>query len=294
MVFAWQGWRIEMPQRWSPVRLEGSYDEGYALICDIQRPRFGLRWKRAGKRLDAGAWTRKTMIAEVGRLAADEAVDDSGRDAGGWEAGRLYIEPQPPGRDVWAALSPTSGRTVELVYHAHRRDRILQQRLLPALADQSPGVMEWSVFDLSCRAPAGLELVAQRLNAGDLSLTFGDGRKAMASVRQIALASLALKRQPLEKWLVQQVRLRSKYYRAVGVVESDPDTTGLLRQASRTRLRWKWQWWVAPGFVTLARHDRQRDRLVLIDATSESLAMELLQSVAWAGGCEATGEDEDN
>lgn len=293
MVFAWQGWRIEMPERWSPVRLEGSYDEGYALISDIQRQRFGLRWKRAGKRLDAAAWTRKTMIAEVGRLAADEAVDHDGSDAIAWQGGRLYIEPKPPGRDVWIALSPTSRRTVELVYHAHRRDRILQQRLLPVLVDQPAGVMEWSVFDLSCRVPAGLELVAQRLNAGDLSLTFGDGKKTMATVRQIALASMAIKRLPLEKWLMQQIALRRKHYRAAGALESDSEKD-LLRQDSRRRLRWTWQWWIAPGFVTLARHDRQRDRLVVIDATSQALATEMLESVAWAGGCGAADQDKDD
>lgn len=291
MVFAWQGWRLEMPSGWSPVRLEGSYDEGYALVADLQRPRFGLRWKRAGTRLDAAAWTRKTMIAEVGRLAADEAVDGAVNGAvdGGvlsspvdWQAGRLYTEPKPPGRDVWLALSPVSRRTVEFVYHAHRRDRILVQRLLPKLVDQPAGVMEWSVFDLSCRSPAHLELIGQRLNAGDLSLTFGDRKKIEVTARQIALASLALKRQTLESWLAGQIDLRRKYYRATGSMETDPPAS-LLRQGSRRRLRWRWKWWIAPGFVTLARHDPVRDRLVVVDATSELLAMQMLDSIAWAG-----------
>ena len=285
MVFAWQGWRLEMPDGWSPVRLEGTYDEGYALVADLQRPRFGLRWKRAGTRLDAAAWTRKTMIAEVGRLAADETVDATLSSPVDWQAGRLYTEPKPPGRDVWLALSPESRRTVEFVYHAHRRDRILVQRLLPRLVDQPAGVMDWSVFDLSCRSPAHLELIGQRLNAGDLSLTFGDRKKIEVTARQIALASLALKRQTLESWLAGQIDLRRKHYRASGPVETDPPA-GLLRQGSRRRLRWRWRWWIAPGFVTLARHDPQRDRLVLIDATSELLAMQMLQSIAWAGAAD--------
>ena len=282
MVFAWQGWRLEMPAGWSPVRLEGTYDEGYALVADLQRPRFGLRWKSAGKRLDAAAWTRKTMIAEVGCLAAGEAVNSSVASPVDWQAGRLYIEPKPPGRDVWVAISPVSRRTVEFVYHAHRRDRILVQRLLPKLVDQPAGVMEWSVFDLSCRSPAHMELIGQRLNAGDLSLTFGDRKKIEVTARQIALASLALKRQTLEDWLTGQIDLRRKHYRAAGAVETDP-AAGMLRQGSRRRLRSRWRWWIAPGFVTLARHDPGRDRLVVIDATSELLAMQMLQSMAWAG-----------
>lgn len=290
MVFAWQGWRLEMPSGWSPVRLEGNYDEGYALVADLQRPRFGLRWKRAGKRLDAAAWTRKTMIAEVGSLAAGEAVDWSVASPVDWQAGRLYTEPKPPGRDVWLALSPVSQRTVEFVHHAHRRDRILVQRLLPALVDQPAGVTDWSVFDLSCRSPAGLELIGQRLNAGDLSLTFGDRKKIEVTARQIALASLALKRQSLQQWLAGQIDMRRKYYCAAGPIETDP-ASGLLRQRSRRRLRWRWRWWIAPGFVTVARHDPQRDRLVVIDATSEPLAMQMLQSIAWAGPAADHAED---
>lgn len=289
MVFAWQGWQLEMPQQWSPLRLEGGFDEGYALIADLNRPRFGLRWKTAGKRLDAATWTRKTMVAEVGQLAADEAADHAPGQAAAWAGGLLYTEPEPPGRDVWLALSRTSGRTVEFVYHAHRRDRILAERLLPTLMDTPRGQTHaWSVFDLSCRSPAGLGLISQRLNAGDLSLTFGDERKTQVTVRQIAVASLSLKRQPLARWLSQQIDSRRKYYQAVGEVETDAGE-GLLRQGSRRRWRWCWRWWMAPGFVTLATHDVQRDRLVIVDATSMELAMESLKTVAWAGGVSPAG-----
>lgn len=289
MVFAWQGWQLEMPRHWSPLRLEGSYDEGYAMVADLHRPRFALRWKRAGKRLDAPAWTRKTMGAEIGRLANEEAVEYVSGVSTDWAGGRLYIEPKPPGRDVWVALSKVSERTVEFVYHAHRRDRILCQRLLPTLRDMPLGQsMDWSVFDLSCRSPAGLVLIDQRLNAGDLSLSFGDRKKTQVTVRQVALASLAVKRQPLEKWLTQQIDARRRYYHAVGVVARQDDT-GLLSQGSRRRWRWCWRWWIAPSFVTLAAHDLDRDRLVIVDATSRELATQMFQSVAWAGDAAGGG-----
>lgn len=294
MVFAWQGWRLEMPRHWSPLRLEGSYDEGYAMVADLHRPRFALRWKKAGKRLNAAAWTRKTMNAEVGRLANDEATGFAPGTAANWAGGRLYIEPKPPGRDVWIALSNVSGRTVEFVYHAHRRDRILSQRLLPTLSDTPAGQdLDWSVFDLSCRSSAGLMLMDQRLNAGDLSLGFGDQKKRQVTVRQIAVASLALKRQPLEKWMAQQIDARRKYYRAVGSAAKE-DGQDLLSQGSRRRRRWCWRWWIAPSFVTLAAHDLQRDRLVIVDATSRELATQMLESIAWAGGADAGGAGPDD
>ena len=292
MVFAWQGWRLEMPRHWSPLRLEGNYDEGSAMVADLHRPRFALRWKRAGKRLNAVTWTRKTMNAEIGRLASDEATDFACGNAADWSGGRLYIEPKPPGRDVWIALSNVSGRTVEFVYHAHRRDRIISQRLLPTLSDSPVGQdMDWSVFDLSCRSPAGLMLMDQRLNSGNLSLSFGDLKKTQVTVQQIAVASLALKRLPLEKWLAQQIVARRKYYRAIGIAAKEEDQD-LLSQGSRRRRRWCWRWWIAPSFVTLAKHDLQRDRLVIVDATSRELATQMLRSVAWAGDAVGGGPDD--
>jgi hypothetical protein len=50
---------------------------------------------------------------------------------------------------------------------------------------------------------------------------------------------------------------------------------------------------MAPGFVTLAQHDQRRDRLVLIDATSDDLALAMLESVAWADGAVAGAGEED-
>ena len=75
----------------------------------------------------------------------------------------------------------------------------------------------WSIFELSCIVPASFRLTGQRLNAGDLSLQFTERRahrdgpprcffRRRLTVRQIAVAELALRRLPLDRWLAEQER----------------------------------------------------------------------------------------
>ena len=40
---AWQGWRVDLPRRWDPVKLEGDASAGHALFADAVR-----RWQAAG------------------------------------------------------------------------------------------------------------------------------------------------------------------------------------------------------------------------------------------------------
>ena len=72
-LLCWQGWQLELPNRWNPTKIEGDYDSGAVMIADLHRPRLGLRWKRAAKKLDKAKWSRKALLDEVGQLAADEA-----------------------------------------------------------------------------------------------------------------------------------------------------------------------------------------------------------------------------
>jgi len=286
MLFAWQGWKIEIQHRWSPLRLEGDYDEGYALIADLQRPRLGLRWKKTRcEPAQAEELSRLALSKEVGVLAAGESSSlPDCRSAGGfamsWEGGRLYTDPQPPGRDVWVAYSRQSSRTVQVVYHAQRRDRQLATRLLPTLCDQDnrqPAV--WAAFELQCTAPAGWTLTRHRLNVGDLSLTFRAQRNEV-TVRQVALASLAINRQPLEKWLLDQCKARRKHYRVLGdpAAYRDDRFEGLQVTSSRRR-RFFLLRYLASSFVTLATVDTARDRLLIVDGTDLPLAQHMLHSI---------------
>src|SRR5277367_4921958 len=107
-VVCWQGWQIEMPRRWDPVKLEGDHAEGYALFADSLRPRLGLRWQtpKRKRKFNPDIAVRLALRNEVGQLAADEARPLAViRGSDPFMTALLYIEPQPPGRDVLSLYS---------------------------------------------------------------------------------------------------------------------------------------------------------------------------------------------
>ena len=280
MILAWQGWKIEIPGRWSPVKIEGDGSTGSLLLADMHRPRLGIRWKEEqGRRFDAAAVVAKTMISEVGALAAAEArpVD---KDSSDWESQILFEDREPPGRDVWVGYSHKSRRLFEVVYHAHHRDRLFRERLLPTLVDY-PDKREWSVFNLSCRITANMSLVRHRLNAGDLGLMFEGTQRQAVTVRQIAVAKLALLRQPMGKWIAEQASWRGNKFKLDQIPDNEANAPRLLRRKIVRRRQFAFMWWLARGYVILACHDEVRDRLILVDATDESLADEVIKSVGW-------------
>src|SRR5207237_1343547 len=125
------------------------YDTGEILIADLERPRLGIRWKKAkGKKFDPATLVRRALRDEVGELAAAEARE---LPAGGDKivASLLYVDPKPPGRDVWTAFSMTSGRLIQIVYHSRKRERLLKEMILPTVSDCNPSAaMPWSIFEL--------------------------------------------------------------------------------------------------------------------------------------------------
>src|SRR5262245_21568757 len=114
-MFAWQGWKISLPDGWNPVKLQGDYARGQALIADAQGPRVGLRWTIVG-RIDPKRWVQKALVDEVGKLAASESLEV---EIEGWQVARTYSDPTPAGRDIFVGRSAISGRMFELVCHAN-------------------------------------------------------------------------------------------------------------------------------------------------------------------------------
>ena len=285
---AWQGWSLDVPADWNPVRIEGGWRSGFVLLADLHKPRLGLRWGAVGgKRFTADIWARSAMRDEVGVIAAKEAKPLA---CGPFEASIHYPEPEPPGRDVWAGFSRTSGRGAELIYHAQQRDNVLADQVVPTLRDGAPDQPQsWSVFDLSCVAPAGMRLKSHLFNAGDLRLAFACARTGRyASIRQIAVAKLALSRMPLANWLADELRSRSLHYAAsTEASEREHQTTdgralcGLCRSLER---RWRsfFMRWIPRELEVAALHDEARDRLVLVQASSRDLLEEVVRSVGCA------------
>lgn len=277
---AWQGWRLSLPGRWDPVKLEGSFDRGTILLADLQRPRLGVRWQSLKKNAVAEEAVERAMRDEVGELATKEScpANPPGDD---WRFGRLYIDPEPPGRDVWVGFSRTTGRLFQVIHHVRRRDRMLVETILPTLADGVEG--DWSIFDLSCRLPAGAKLVKPKLNVGDLALEFEIDRSPI-NVRQIAVASVALTRQPLARWLAAQQSGKSKHYRPIEqpqpiewTIAGQP-MEGLRRALTRRRrhvlLRWK-----PKTLIGIALHDVTRDKLLIVEAVSEDVTRAVAESI---------------
>lgn len=287
MVVAWQGWRMEVPEEWAPARIEGDAQGGYVLLADLHGPRLGIRWKQiaggkaAEKRL--AQEIESALRSEVGLLAAKEAIALA-PPVGDWKNCLLYTENQLPGRDVWVGYSANSRRLLELVYHPAQRDRLLAETVLSSLSDQKPDApMAWSIFDLSCRLPAGWKLQKQRLYAGDMALFFGQGRWQQLTVRQIAVAKMALQRRPLERWVTEQISWHGQYYRPGREDKTTIASDAAWRCFTATRRRrYCWMRWIVPTYPILARHDTQRDRLLIVEAPEQTLAREVLQSMGWA------------
>ena len=148
-----------------------------------------------------------------------------------------------------------------------------------ALADTPPDdPMHWSIFDLACATPPGFRLSAHRLNAGDLSLTFARDRDWI-TLRQIAVARLALERMPLNRWLADQQAAVAKHYAPSGNLDEisleidGRDLAGFSRAADRLK-RFFFVYWLAPRILTCDLHDKDRDRLLLLQGTAPMFVQE--------------------
>jgi hypothetical protein len=284
---AWQGWTLALPAEWSPIKIEGDFARGFFAVADLERQRIGVRWQAVKTTTDARALVAEAMQREVGRLACDESVESSSPD---WTAARLYVEPEPPGRDVWVAHSRATNRVIEIVYHAPRRDRVLRDDIVPFVQDRGEAAgaaMHWSVFWLDIHLPEPMKLTGQRLNVGDLTLSFAARRGAMV-VRQIAAAGVALNRRPLESWLATLGE--PKRYKPTGGPEA-VTVAGYegLRQPLVRRRRQVWMRWIEPAFVTYALRDVERDRLILMRAPDVDIGRATI--AGFKGDTEPTGGD---
>ena len=275
---AWHGLALALPDEWSPVKIDGDAVTGSIVIADLHASRLAVRWQTIKRRarFDADAWSRAAIATEVGQLMLERSAPFMPGDAGDWRGGRLFVEPEPPGRDVWVGFHRPTSRAIEVVHQTKRRSQTLAE--IVASLRASPN--EWSIFDLSCRVPDGWTLRRQRLNAGDLTLTFGRGRDALV-VRQVAPATLALARQPIDKWIDAHARLWNKTYVCRATPEAISD--GLAKTFERRR-RFFFARWLATHRTIVASIDRARDRLVIVDASSRHLADETLATVS-ANGC---------
>ena len=284
--FAWQGWQLSVPASWNVTALSGNVSSGHALLADLDGPRLGIRWKKVAGGDVTRAFVERVVRDEVGPEAVGRVVQPPADDAGPAGAiAAVYLDPELPPRDVYAAWAPGSGRVIELVYHALQRDDVLMRELVPSIRDTTVLPHQpWSVLDLTCAVPAGFELRSHELRAGDLQLHWAAGRR-FVSVRQLALAEMALKRTTLEHLVREQQRRAHLHYSPDDAItdvqlaaEGGRELSGRLGRAHRRR-RFFWKARLAPQRVTLALHDRTRDRIVIVEADKWELARDVALTV---------------
>lgn len=289
-VFAWQRVVIEVPEKWSPVRVEGDAAKGQAQLADLHRPRLALRWERLKRDpADPVELVRRSLTGEVGAQAAKEATPPEVMPAGA-AAALVYEDVDPVKRDVAAVYFPAGRRLVQMVYPVRRREWTLRHTLVPALTvvpEDQPA--PWSVFGLTCLTPPGLGLAGYALNAGDLSLRFAKGR-TRAVVREIAAPELALARSSLRGWLRSMQERDQRWFKPAGEPEGlELRVGGKTYDAQRDRMRLRRRFGLLRSVlpvppVTLGYRDEVRDRLVLLHGTDETLLLELAATMGVVDG----------
>jgi hypothetical protein len=280
---AWQGWELTLPDDWAPIKVDGNFDRGFVAIADLDRERLGLRWQTVGPKVDPRRVVDDNLRGEVGQLAFDESAEATSDD---WPISRVYVEPDPPGRDVWIGFSAATNRVLQVVYHATGRDRLLRDSILPNLRDQGEagGARRWAIFWASAVLPRPMKLLRKRLNVGDLAISFDTG-KGPLEIRQMAAANMVLNRRPLDAWLGGLGE--PKRYRPIGDVRQvewpELDRIGVCQDHARRR-RLFFARWLPAGFVVYAVHDRTTDRLILVRAPDAVMAQAVIEQIASTRG----------
>lgn len=272
-LLSWCGLSLRRPAHWQPVRVGGDEYKGELMLADTAGPRIGLRWQTPVRRIDARASVARILRDEVGQLAEGRAKDFL--PTGDWSAGRVYVEHDPPGRDVWAGVSRATGRIVQLVLHRPNERqpwRMIEQTLSSFAESPQVARRRWKLFDLDVTPPAGFKLggpKAYRLAAGDLRLSLtrtrrvGTGRTVREPLvlRQIAPAKLALTRRPMKDWLKFLAGEAQRFYKIDGPpTDIAPNT---LEQRLVRRRRYRWAWSVPNRLRAVVCHDESRGRLLL-------------------------------
>ena len=128
-----------------------------------------------------------------------------------------------------------------------------------------------------------MELMKQRLNAGDLSLSFRHKEAGPRRCGRLRWRSWHCSAGRWRSWMAEQASWRGKQFKLAGEARELEAQPQLVEAAGRAAPAvCPGMFWLAKGYVVLARHDQARDRLVIVDATDEALARELMDSVGWA------------
>lgn len=255
MRFAWQGFELEHPEDWAPVKLSGTYSEGYAQISGTGSAVLQVRW------LKAGTPTRTAVESYLGRLERDARRArhrfDYHIEDGENQIPYTYRSTRSGRGCLLAGRSECDRRVflLELSSDGSPRKAVFDE-VLASFSPQGDGCFEWSLFGLNVRIPRGLSLQGKELKAGKTVLEFSD-RGSLIRCERWGFAEQILGRHDLLDWVRSVGRLPSG-----DVVSNCPRQVELFRRGG-----------LKPAVWLLARVQPDRNQITLIRSESRVQSM---------------------
>ncbi|MCE9592246.1 MAG: hypothetical protein K8S99_17205 [Planctomycetes bacterium] len=205
VVFAWAGWMLRVPDSWRLVRVLGDAANGAIVFAEDQRVSLRLQWSQTPRRPGdpAGVAAKRLVKLRLAPRSPSPAFETVAIPRLG--PALLHTPDQP--EMIYAFARSPHGREIELLYNRGqpREDEQFRRTVLPSLEDQpADAPQRWAVYDTSFTVPAGFRCHKSTLGLGDCRVQFLTGARELSgdqlTIRQVYPASLALTRQPLEKW----------------------------------------------------------------------------------------------
>ena len=296
-LLAWAGWQLEIPRDWQPLKLEGTPAKGQMIVGDSECASFIIKWERPGRKAlsDGRQWV-EDRLKRHGLLPATRPPAESNFTACGWAEGVQTEESKET--TYWYGYAERArlllGLTVNGALPETLRHKVVRGVLPTLRTTPADGETTWAMYDISCVAQAGFELVQRHLFSGDVALEFARGKRETLLLRQVYPGELALDRRPPEKWLARypfkehrRLRRATAEFRPWRHGER-PELTGVRRGAWK-RLGAPLGWCSPRRSNAIAVHDQRLNRLLIVehmaraepDDSVGSTAIEQMNQEVW-------------
>lgn len=217
-IIGWQGFTVEVPERWDLTGFSGDETDGYLRIDDSAEQGIEIKWGTESEKsktepdpevrresyfdtLEKAAKKKKLPLATKEVNAPKHALRDDRNVTGfSWTGDRKAIGV------VWYCRTCRRVVIVQVLGDTTGRGLTARaERLLDGIACHSadPEWRTWALYDLHTQIPADYRLESQQLMNVYLRLTFAHrhSRAARLSVEQWSLANVARKGEFLDVWL---------------------------------------------------------------------------------------------
>lgn len=208
MRFAWQGFRLEHPDDWSPVALSGTRREGYVRLASPTRVAAQIRWKRSPQPGDLSTRLR-TYFARLEKDA--KRAKQPFKSTSDWDGERLEYRWVGNGQGRGALFaSAECGRVFFVEVNGGRKDSLKPPaRCLVDGFASGPvdGREPWALLGLDVSLPEGLVVEKKLLVSGRTGLTF-KGRGYRIQADRWGFGAQLLAKHGLEPWARAALHLK--------------------------------------------------------------------------------------